>query len=299
MTNQKSISPLRQRMLDDMTMRKLTSQTQTHYVRAVEQLTRFLGRSPDQADAEDLRRFQLDLVKRGTSAPMINATISGLKFFFEITLSAPERVAKMSTVHEPRRLPVVLSAEEVTRLLEAAPNLRARAALSVAYGAGLRAAEVVALKISDIDSERMVLRIEQGKGQKDRYAMLSPTLLAVLRHWYREAQAAGKILPGGWLFPGSQYNHLSTRQLNRVFRVAVQTAGIDKKVSLRSLRHSFATHLLEQGTDIRVIQVLLGHKKLETTALYSQVATKTLRGVKSPLAVLSLRSAVRGSELMG
>lgn len=299
MTSSKSISPLRQRMLDDMVMRKLTAQTQTHYLRAVERLAKYLGRSPDKADAEDLRRFQLHLVEQGTSSTMLNATITGLRFLFEVTLGAPERMAKMSAVHEPRKLPVVLSPEEVTRLLEAAPNLRARAALSVAYGAGLRAAEVVALKISDIDSERMVIRVEQGKGQKDRYAMLSPTLLALLRHWYREARAGGKVLPGGWLFPGSQFDHLSTRQLNRLFRAAVQTAGIDKEVSLHSLRHSFATHLLEQKTDIRVIQVLLGHKKLETTALYSQVATKTLREVKSPLDALPLRDAVRGSELTG
>ena len=188
MTSSKSISPLRRRMLDDMTMRKLTPQTQTHYLRAVERLAKYLGRSPDKADAEDLRRFQLHLVEQGTSSTMLNATITGLRFLFEVTLGAPERLAKMSPVHEPRKLPVVLSPEEVTRLLEAAPNLRARAALSVAYGAGLRAAEVVALKISDIDSERMVIRVEEGKGQKDRYAMLSPTLLALLRHWYREAR---------------------------------------------------------------------------------------------------------------
>jgi integrase/recombinase XerD len=194
----------------------------------------------------------------------------------------------------------VLSPQEVTRLLDAAPNLKARAALSVAYGAGLRAAEVVSLKISDIDSERMVIRVEQGKGSKDRYAMLSPTLLALLRHWYQEARAAGKMLPGGWLFPGmNPVDPLSKRQLNRLFHVAAEAAGLNKRASLHTLRHSFATHLLEQKTDIRVIQVLLGHKKLETTALYSQVATKTLREVKSPLDALPLRDAVRGSELSG
>ena len=300
MTSSKSISPLRQRMLDDMAMRKLTPQTQTQYLRAVKRLAKFLGQSPDLAQAEDLRRFQLHLVEQGTSSTTLNATITALRFFFEITLSAPERMAKMSAVREPRKLPVVLSAEEVTRLLDAAPNLKARAALSVAYGAGLRAAEVVSLKVSDIDSERMVIRVEQGKGSKDRYAMLSPTLLALLRHWYQEARAAGKMLPGGWLFPGlNPIDPLSKRQLNRLLHVAAEAAGLNKRASLHTLRHSFATHLLEQKTDIRVIQVLLGHKKLETTALYSQVATKTLREVKSPLDALPLRGEVRGSELSG
>jgi integrase/recombinase XerD len=300
MTSTKSISPLRQRMLDDMAMRKLTPQTQRHYLRAVERLAKYLGRSPDQAEAEDLRRFQLHLVEQGVASTTLNGTITGLRFLFEVTLGSPERMAKMSAVREPRKLPVVLSAEEVTRLLEAAPNLKARAALSVAYGAGLRAAEVVALKVGDIDSERRVIRVEQGKGSKDRYAMLSPTLLALLRHWYQEARAAGKMLPGGWLFPGlNPIDPLSTRQLNRLFHTAAEAAGLDKRASLHTLRHSFATHLLEQKTDIRIIQVLLGHKKLETTALYSQVATKTLREVKSPLDALPLRGEVRGSELTG
>jgi site-specific recombinase XerD len=200
----------------------------------------------------------------------------------------------------PDRLPEILSPADVTRVLEAAPNLKARTALSVAYAAGLRGSEVVQLLISDIDSERMVIRIEQGKGQKDRYAMLSPKLLELLRHWYREAKAKGKMLPGGWLFPGlNPINHLSRRQLNRLFHQAAQTAGIDKRVSLHTLRHCFATHLLEQHTDIRVIQVLLGHKKLETTARYSHVATQLLREVKSPLDRLPIRDDVRRSELNG
>ena len=194
--------------------------------------------------------------------------------------------------------PAILSPEDVTGLLQAAPNLKARAALSVAYSAGLRGSEVVRLRIGDIDSERMLMRIEQGKGQKDRYAMLSPRLLKLLRHWYREAKAKGKMLPGGWLFPGmNPINHLTRRQLNRLFHQAAEAAGIDKRVSLHTLRHSFATHLLEQGTDIRVIQVLLGHKKLETTARYSHVASKTLLQVKSPLDTLPLRESVRTSEL--
>ena len=269
----KSVSPLRQRMIEDMRMRKLSPKTQTHYIRAVKNLTRYLGRSPDTVTVEDLRCYQLHLVNSGVSRPTINRTITGLRFFFEVTLDRCEVVKKMKPVHEPRTLPVVLSVEEVTRLLEAASGLRDKAALSVAYGAGLRASEVVHLKVDDVDSQRMVIRVEQGKGRKDRYAMLSPKLLNLLRSWWREGRAKSKILPGGWLFPGQNpVNPMSTRQLNRICHMVVAEAGIDKRVSMHTLRHSFATHLLEQKVDIRVIQVLLGHKKLETTALYSQVA---------------------------
>ena len=175
------------------------------------------------------------------------------------------------------------------RMIEAAGGLKYKAALSIAYGAGLRASEVVHLKVSDIDSQRMVLRVEQGKGKKDRYAMLSPALLELLRAWYRHARSQRMILPGGWLFPGQNpVNPLSTRQLNRAFHLTLEAAGIDKPVSLHSLRHAFATHLLEQNEDIRVIQVLLGHKKLDTTARYTQVATKILHKVKGPLESLAL-----------
>jgi site-specific recombinase XerD len=280
----KPISPLRQRMLDDMRMRKLSDKTQSHYIRAVVNLTRFLGRSPDTATAEDLRRYQLHLVEHDRTRTSLNRTITALRFFFAVTLERPEALAKMSTVHEPRKLPVVLSREEVARLIEAAANPKHQAALSVAYGAGLRASEVVALKVSDIDSNRMTLRIEQGKGRKDRYAMLCPVLLEHLRAWWRFAHAKGKLLDGGWLFPGQNLvNPMSTRQLNRICHMAADAAQIDKRVSMHTLRHSYATHLLEQKVDIRLIQVLLGHKRLETTALYTQVATEVLREVTSPL----------------
>src|SRR5690349_3210267 len=224
------------------------------------------------------------MVDRGTSSRTINATISGLRFLFEITPERGELMAMMSPVREPRRLPVVLSREEVARLIAAARNPKHRAALSVAYGAGLRASEVVALKVGDIDSQRMTLRVEQGKGRKDRYAMLSPVLLERLRVWWRVARAQGKMPDGGWLFPGlDPVDPLTSRQLNRAIRAAAEAAQIDKRVSMHTLRHSFATHLLEQKVDIRVIQVLLGHKKLETTALYAQVATDLLHEVVSPL----------------
>ncbi|MGH8848184.1 MAG: tyrosine-type recombinase/integrase [Polaromonas sp.] len=279
-----AVTPLRQRMIDDMRMRKLCDKTQTGYIRAVRQLAAFLERSPDTATVEDLRRFQLHMVDRGTSPITLNATITGLKFFFDVTLDRGELMAKMQPVRVAHTLPVVLSREEVARLIAAAPNLKSQTALSIAYGAGLRASEVIALKVGDIDSQRMTLRVEQGKGRKDRYAMLSPVLLERLRAWWRVAHAQGKMLPGGWLFPGlNPMDPLTTRQLNRAIHAAAEAARIDKRVSMHTLRHSFATHLLEQKVDIRVIQVLLGHKKLETTAMYAQVATEILREVVSPL----------------
>jgi site-specific recombinase XerD len=284
-----TISPLRQRMIDDMTLRKLSPKTQDAYIRSVIKLTRFLGRSPDAASPEDLRRFQLHLSRAGVSNISINAIITGLRFFFEITLDDHQALCKMSTVREPRKLPVVLSPDEVRRLLEATTNVKYKAALATAYGAGLRASEVTHLKVTDIDSQRMVIRVEQGKGSKDRNAMLPPTLLVLLRHWWRVAQVQRRILKGGWLFPGQNpINPLSTRQLRRAMEASVTLAGLEKHVSLHSLRHAFATHLLEQGVDIRLIQVLLGHKKLETTAMYSHVATRILRDTHSPLDALSL-----------
>jgi len=284
MTATPSISPLRQRMIDDMRMRKFGAKTQSQYIRAVIQFTRFLGASPDTATVEDLRRYQLHLVDRGTSPVSLNAAISGLRFFFEITLDRADLMAKMHSVRIPRTLPVILSPEEVTRLIAGAENLKHQVALSIAYGAGLRASEVVGLKVGDIDSQRMTLRIQRGKGQKDRYAMLSPVMLERLRTWWRVARSQGKMLPGGWLFPGlNPIEPLSTRQLNRAIHAAADAAKLDKHVSMHSLRHAFATHLLEQKTDIRVIQVLLGHNQIETTTLYTQVATELLRQVTSPL----------------
>jgi site-specific recombinase XerD len=219
----------------------------------------------------------------------MNAHISALKFFFGTTLDRPSAMRKMRRIHRPRGLPEILSAEEVTRLLDAAGCLKYQTALSVAYGAGLRSSEVVHLKITDIDSDRMIIRVDQGKGNQDRHAMLSPALLQLLRAWWREGRAERKLMPGGWLFPGlNPVNPMSTRQLNRAFHTARRTAGIDKKVTLHSLRHAFATHLLERHEDIRVIQVLLGHKKIENTARYSHVAANLLREVKGPLEYLEI-----------
>ena len=275
------ISPLRQRMIEDMTIRQFGAKTQTDYVRVVRDFAQFLGRPPDRAQPEDLRRYQLHLATFGASPSKMNAAVSALRFFFKVTLYQPQFGDRLTPVRSPQRLPVVLSPEEVALLLHCAPSLKHKAALSVAYGAGLRVSEIVHLKVGDIDSQRMLIRVDQGKGRKDRYVMLAPDLLALLRTWWR----AGR--PQGWLFPGRDPGQpITTRQLNRACHAAARTAALDKRVSLHTLRHSFATHLLEQRTDIRVIQVLLGHKKLDTTAIYTRVALKTLGQVKSPLSLL-------------
>ena len=274
----KPISPLRQRMIDDMTARRFSEKVQKAYVRHVRSFAAFLGRPPDTATSDDLRRFQLHMAQQQISPWSINAAIAALRFFFTVTLERPDLVRPLRIVTEPRKAPVVLSPEEVARLLEAAPGVKYKAALSVAYGAGLRVSEVAKLKVSDIDSQRMTLRVEQGKGQRDRYVMLSPQLLELLRDWWRAAR------PQVWLFPGQNpINPVTPRQLNRAVTAAKNLAGISKRVSPHTLRHSFATHLLEQGVDIRVIQVLLGHAKLETTALYTRVAVNTVRDIESPL----------------
>jgi integrase/recombinase XerD len=282
----KPISPLRQRMIEDMTARHFAEKAQTDYIRYVKSFAAFLGRSPDTASAEDLRLFQQHMTKTHVSPGVINATVVALRFFFKVTLERDDLVRRLTLVSEPRRVPIVLSPEEVARLLTAAPGVKYRAALGVAYGAGLRVSEVVALKVTDIDRERMLLRVEQGKGQKDRFVMLSPQLLELLRDWRQVAQ------PRGWLFPGlDPVNPMSARQLCRAVSAAARAAGIAKRVSPHTLRHSFATHLLEQNVDIRVIQVLLGHAKLETTALYTRVAVNTIRDVTSPLERLGLNLA--------
>jgi len=239
-------------MIEDMTICKFAPRTQEGYIRAVKGFSAFFGASPDRASFEDLRRYQLHLVASGAGTPTINHTVTALRFLFIVTLRKPQVVIRLPFIREPRKLPIVLSPEEVARLLDAAPSLKHKAALSVAYGAGLRASEIISLKIEDIDSTRMVIRVEQGKGRKDRYVMLSPYLLDLLRAWWKSAR------PRGWLFPGRDLGQpLTTRQLNRACHAAAMMAEIDKPVSLHTLRHSFATHLLEQKTDIRVIQVLL------------------------------------------
>jgi len=267
-----------------MTIRKLAPKTQEGYIRTIKNFAAFLGRSPDTASLEEVRRFQLHLAENGGQPRILNHAVPALRFFFRVTLKRHDIIEHTTFIREPRKLPVVLSPEEVARLLNAAPGLKYKAALSVAYGAGLRAAEVVSLKVCDIDSRRMIIRVEQGKGHKDRNVMLSPSLLDLLRAWWRAAR------PPGWLFPGrNPVQPMTTRQLNRACHAAAEAAGIEKNVSLHTLRHSFATHLLEQNVDVRVIQVLLGHAKLDSTALYARVATKTIQQVMSPLEHIALK----------
>jgi len=286
-----SISPLRQRMIGDMISRHIGEKTQKNYIRCVRSLAAFIGRSPETATAEDLRLYRIHLVESPLGASSVNAYMSALRFFFGITLDRADLLKCLFHVYESPRLPTVLTQEEVARLLDAAPGAKYKAALSVAYGAGLRASEVLSLKVSDIDSGRMLLRVEQGKGRKDRQAMLSPMLLDILREWY----CIGR--PVACLFPGQNpVNPMTARQLNRACHAAAQLAEIGKRVSLHTLRHSFATHLLEQDIDIRVIQVLLGHAKLNTTALYTRVATTTIRKVMSPLDRLSLIETKKGER---
>jgi integrase/recombinase XerD len=276
--SEKPISPLRRRMIEDMTVRNFVEKTRNDYIRHVRTFTAFLGRSPDQAIPEDLRRFQLHQTQSGVRPPSINGSVAALRFFFTVTLDRPKMARHLTFVREPRKMPSVLSPEEVARLLEAAPGPKYKAALSAAFAAGLRVSEVVSLKVSDIHSERMLLRIEQGKGRKDRFAMLSPQLLELLRDWYRIAR------PAVWLFPGRDLMMpMTTRQFTRAVHAAANMAEIKKRVTPHTLRHSFATHLFEQKTDVRLIQVLLGHAKLDTTMLYTHVATNVIREVMSPL----------------
>jgi site-specific recombinase XerD len=249
-------------MLDDMTVRNLSPATQQSYVYAVAKFSRFFDRSPDRLGVEEVRAYQVHLAGLGLSWSHINQVSCALRFFFGVTLGRQEAFDRIVSAKEPKKLPVVLSAEEITRFLRAVPGLRSRAALTAAYGTGLRVSEVAALKVGDIDSSRMVIRVEQGKGGKDRYVMLSPPLLAILRDKDRP---------------------VSTATLQAACRVAAREAGLDKPVTVHTLRHSFATHLLEAGTDIRIIQVLLGHGRLATTAIYTRVATNLIAGTPSPL----------------
>jgi integrase/recombinase XerD len=277
------VSPLRRRMIEDMTVRNLSPATQRSYVHAVTKFSRFFGHSPDRLDLEDVRTFQVHLVAGGISWPALNQTVCALRFFYGVTLGQSNLPERIPHAREPRRLPVVLGADEVVRFLEAVAGLKHRAALTTAYAAGLRVSEVVSLKVANIDSSRMVIRIEQGKGAKDRYVMLSPQLLGILRSYWQLTR------PVHWLFPGRDADHpLHPTTLHGACRSAQAAAGLDKRVTVHTLRHSFATHLLESGTDIRIIQALLGHNNLQTTARYTQVATSTIGRTPSPLDRLRL-----------
>ena len=277
------ISPLRRRMVEDMTVRNLSPATQRSYLYAVAKFSRFFGKSPERLELEDVRTYQVHLASQGIAWATLNQTVAALRFFYGVTLGRPEIPERIAYAREPRRLPVVLSADEVVRFLEAVPSLKSRTALTTAYAAGLRVSEVVALKVADIDSGRMLIRVEQGKGGKDRYVMLSAQLLAILRTYWRLAK------PRHWLFPGrDEERPIDQTVLHAACRSACEAAGLTKHVTVHTLRHSFATHLLESGADIRIIQVLLGHTNISTTARYAQVATSTIQSTASPLDRLRL-----------
>jgi integrase/recombinase XerD len=280
------MSPLRRRMIEDMTIRNLSPATQQSYIHAVSKFGRYFGRSPDRLGLEDVRTFQVHLVSMGVSWPALNQTVCALRFFYGVTLGQGEIPERIAYARAPHKLPVVLNADEVVRFLEAVPSLKTRVALTTAYAAGLRASEAVSLKVADIDSVRMVIRVEHGKGGKDRTVMLSAQLLNILRAYWRLAR------PQHWLFPGrDEMKPIDVQVLHAACRSARAAAGLAKRVTVHTLRHSFATHLLENGTDIRIIQVLLGHANLSSTARYTKVSNRLISRTQSPLDRLTLEVA--------
>jgi len=295
-----TISPLRQRMIEDMNARNLSEGTQRGHIRACKRFAAFLKRSPDMAAADDIRRFQLHLMEDGASIQTRNRTMTGVRFLFRITLRRHDLAAEVYHIKEPLNLPLTLSPEEANRLLTVAgaKSLRLRLMLALAYGCGLRAGEVARLRAGDIDSAQGVIRVVQSKGRKDRHVMLPEEVLELLRQWWKERPTrfdAGVPPLERLVFPSRKTGKaLNIRQLNRLFHQACEAAGIQKPVTLHSLRHSFATHLLEQGTDIRLIQAVLGHDKLDTTARYTRVATGRIAGIASPLGGKKKRPRKKG-----
>ena len=286
-----TVSPLRQRMIEDMNARKLGAHSQRNHIDSCKRFAAFIKRSPDTATADDVRRFQLHLAESGISICNRNRIMTGVKFLLRVTLRRLDLAAEVYHIREPQTIPQVMSPDETRRVLAVATSLKARVMLSLGYGCGLRASEVVRLKVKHIDSAQKIIRIEQSKSRKDRNVMLSPEMIALLRQWWkarRSFDAHTAPLQERWLFPGRKPGTpMSTRQLNRLFHEAADGAGIRKGVSPHTLRHSFATHLLERGADIRIIQALLGHDKLDTTARYTRVATGMIARIKSPLDLLS------------
>ena len=289
-----AISPLRQRMIEDMSARKLCAGTQTGHIRSCKRFAAFLKRSPDTATLEDIRRFQLHLADAGVSICTRNCIMTGLRFLFRVTLRRLDLAAEIYHLREPQKIPLVMSPDETKRLLAVASSLKVRVLLSLGYGCGLRAGEIVRLKVKHIDSAQKIIRIEQSKGRKDRNVMLSPEMHDLLRQWWKVRPSrhdTGIPVQERWLFPSrkNRGQPMTTRQLSRLFHAATEAAGIKKSVTLHALRHSFATHLLERGRDIRVIQALLGHEKLDTTARYTRVATGMIASIESPLDMLRQR----------
>ena len=289
-----AITPLRQRMIEDMTSRKLCAHTQRGHIYSCKRFAAFLKRSPETATCEDIRLFQLHLAESGMSICNRNRIMTGVRFLFRVTLRRLDLAAEIYHLREPEKIPLVMSPDETRRLLAVASSLKVRVLLSLAYGCGLRAGEVIRLKVKHIDSAQKIIRIEQSKGRKDRNVMLSPETLDLLRQWWKVRPPrydAGLPVQERWLFPSRKTagRPMTTRQLSRLFHEAADAAGIKKSVPLHALRHSFATHLLDRGTDIRIIQALLGHEKLDTTARYTRVATGMIANIESPLDMLGQR----------
>jgi len=292
MTNATTGSPLRQRMIEDMIARGLSVGTQRNHIRACKLFAAYLKRSPADATADDVRLFQMSLTERGLSPQNRNRIMTGLRFLLKVTMRRHDLSAEIYHIKEPQKIPHIMSAEEVKRLLAMAGNLQVRTLLSIGYGSGLRVGEVVKLKVKHIDRSLRIIRVEQAKGKKDRHVMLSPDTLALLDAWWPERSTRhdhGVPSQERWLFPGrGKGRHLTPRQVTRLFQQTLEAAGIKKTLTLHTLRHSFATHLFDRGVDIRTIQALLGHSKLETTARYTRVATGLITAVESPLDQLDI-----------
>jgi len=273
-------------MLEDMQLRNFATETQRNYIHHIKGLAQFYQTSPEHLGFEDIREYQLHLMNERQHSPQaVNQFVSAVKFLYQVTLETALPDNALPRMRVPHKLPVVLSPAEVDAFFRHVGTLRYQAALMTAYGAGLRVSEVVRLKISDIDSQRNLIRVEQGKGKKDRYAMLSPRLLKVMRAWWCVERSRD------WLFPGSRPGrHMDVEMLQLVCRQAAELAGIGKRVRVHTLRHSFATHLLDQGVDLRVIQELLGHTNIDTTARYAQVSPRLVAVTKSPLDQLGRKS---------
>jgi site-specific recombinase XerD len=273
------MTPLRRRMIEDMKLRNLSPRTIEAYAMRVGTFARHFGRSPQDLGREDVRSYLLHLVQeKHVSWSVYNQTVAALKFVYEVTLQRQGVLQRVRCPKQPKKLPVVLSLEETARFFAAIVGLKHRAILMTAYAAGLRISEVVALRVDDIDSKRMVIRVRQAKGQRDRNVMLSPRLLALLREYWKVARSTE------WLFPGDIPGRpITDGAVNHICVQASRAAGLGKHVTVHTLRHSFATHLLEAGTDIRTIQVLLGHRNLKTTAIYTHVSPTAVEATRSPL----------------
>jgi integrase/recombinase XerD len=277
------MTTLRRRMMEDMQVRNLSLHTQDAYVQQVSQFARHFNRSPELLGPEEIRSYQVYLTNQRKLAPSsVNIAIAALRFLYKITLHKDWSLEEViPTPKTPQKLPIVLSPEEVLRFLGSVRSIKHRTILTICYAAGLRVSEAICLKVTDIDSQRMVIRVEQGKGRMDRYVMLSPKLLQTLREWWRVDR------PKEWLFPGDAVNsHIGRQTVEWACHKAHRRCRIPKPITPHCLRHAFAVHLLESGTDVRTIQLLLGHRNLATTATYLRIATTKVCSAKSPLDLL-------------